>query len=213
MSLLGEKGTLVVPTHSFSLCNTDVPFSVSETPSETGPFTEFVRTQNGAVRQYHAFSSRVAVGYNAQQICGDCSLHAYGFETPFQRMTDADGLFVSMGMPASSSVSLVHQAEFLMGVPYRYTKEFVHPVIYNGTVVPAIFYLYVTYRDVDIKRDNNRRIFGHFSERYKLHEGRLGLTSIQSFSMREFMNSTTRLMRSDIYSWLSRQPKRRPYRN
>jgi len=108
--LLGEKGTLVVPTHSFSICNTDIPFSMSSTPSETGPFTEYVRNQKDAVRQYRAFSSSTAFGADSHEICGDCARHAYGHHTPFQRMVDADAVFVSIGMPASSAVSLVHQA-------------------------------------------------------------------------------------------------------
>jgi aminoglycoside 3-N-acetyltransferase len=213
MQLLGEKGTLVVPTHSFSICNTDIPFCMSSTPSESGGFTEYVRTRQDSVRQYHAFSSSTAIGHLAQQICGDCSSHAYGYHTPFQKMIDMDAIFVSVGMPAASSVSLVHQAEFVMGVPYRYTKEFEHPVDDNGSISRDIFYLFVTYKDVDIQRDGNLRIFDHFSNSYQLHECRLGLSGIQSFNMREFMDSTTKLMRDDIYCWLSHPPVKRPFRN
>ena len=211
--LLGEKGTLVVPTHSFSICNTDVPFSISSTPSETGPFTEYVRNQKGAVRQYHAFSSSTAIGAASQDICGDCARHVYGYHTPFQRMVDADAIFVSVGMPASSAVSLVHHAEFLMGVPYRYTKEFEHPVEKSGSVVRDVFYLYVIYGGIDIKRDRNVRIFSHFSEHYRLSEARLGLSGIQGFLMGEFMDATTSFMKDDIYAWLAERPNNRPYRN
>ena len=212
VDLLGEKGTLVVPTHSFSIANTDVPFCMSSTPSETGPFTEYVRTQEGAVRQYHAFSSSTAIGAFAQQLCNDCARHVYGCQTPFQRMIDADALFVSIGKPASSTVSLVHQAEFLMGVPYRYTKEFEHPVHSNDEIALDIFYLYVTYAGVDIKRDQNRRIFRYFTERYRLNEHLLGLSGIQSFNMKEFMDTTTLLLKDDIYAWLNQPPSKRPYR-
>ena len=210
--LLGDKGTLVVPTHSFSICNTDVPFSTAATPSETGPFTEYVRHRQRAVRQYHAFSSCTAIGARALEICGDCARHVYGYQTPFQRMIDADARFVSVGMPAPSTVSLVHQAEFLMGVPYRYTKEFEHPVDINGSIIRELFYLYVNYANVDIERDQNKRIFRYFSERYNLNEHCLGLSGIQSFSMIEFMDATTQLLKDNIYAWLSQPPATRPFR-
>lgn len=211
MELLGDSGTLVVPTHSFSLCNSSTPFCMTGTPSETGAFTEYVRTLPNAVRQYHAFSSRSAIGRQAMQICGECSSHAYGYHTPFQKMIASDGIFISIGMPATHSVSLVHQAEFVMGVPYRYTKEFEHPVLLDGKTFLDTFYLFVTHHDVDIDRDKNCRIFGRFSENYHLQHCQFGLSIAQSFRMRDFMESTTLLMRDDIYCWLKKPPVNRPY--
>lgn len=211
MELLGPQGTLVVPTHSFSICNTDTPFDRAHTPSETGALSEFIRTQDGAVRQDHAFSSRAALGHLASAICDDCSRHAYGDHTPFAHMLDADALFVAMAMPMARCISLVHQAEFRMGVPYRYTKEFLHPVLRDGATSMGSYYLYVTWHGTDIRRDKNKRIMAHFEASYTLHSADLGRSAMHSLSMREFMASTTGLMKRDIYAWLERPPENRPY--
>lgn len=210
--LLGEEGTLIVPTHSFSICNTDTPFDVEKTPSETGAFSEFVRRQPGAMRQYHAFSSRVALGAEAESICGDCSSHAYGHHSPFARMIERDALFISVGMPAAHSASIVHQAEFVMGVPYRFTKEFEHPVIEKGVMSKRVFYLYVIHHGVDVIRDKNRKIFAEFDRRFELKAETLGLGRMEAFGMRDFMTATTDLMRDDPYVWLESPPRERPYR-
>ncbi len=210
--LLGAEGTLVVPTHSFSICNTESAFDLEYTPSETGAFSEFVRCRPEAVRQFHAFSSRVALGAEAESICRHCSAHAYGHHSPFARMIERDALYVSVGMPAAHSASIVHQAEFAMGVPYRYTKEFEHPVIEQGVTSKRCFYLYVIHHGVDVVRDKNRKIFAEFDRRFDLKREPLGLGHVEAFSMCDFMTSTTELMRRDPYVWLERPPRERPYR-
>ena len=209
--LVGDTGTLVVPTHSFALCNTDKPFSLSETPSETGPFTEYIRNLPSAFRQNHPFSSCSAIGRNARFICTNNSKHVYGYQSPFDRMLRCNAKFLSLGMPVSRNASIVHHTEFLMGVPYRYSKEFCHPVEVNGQITHHYYYLYVTYMDCDIERDKNQKIFDHFLQTYAIKTQTLGLNSLSLFDMNEFVDSTTKLMAKDIYAWLKQPPKYRPF--
>lgn len=210
--LVGSDGTLVVPTHSFSLCNTDKPFSVRDTASETGPFSEFVRQSKGAVRQYHAFSSSCALGKSARFLCENNSRHVYGLHSPFARMLELDAKFVSVGMEARTNVSLVHHAEFMMGVPYRYTKEFVHPVQKENEITNELFYLHVIYRDMDVTRNRNKNIFEFFEQKYSLKRQALGLSQVQCFNMKEFLDSTSELLSKNVYAWLDQPPEKRPFR-
>jgi aminoglycoside 3-N-acetyltransferase len=213
VQVIGEKGTLVVPTHSFSLCNKDIAFDLAETKSEMGPFTEFVRNQPGSIRQFHPFSSRVAVGAKAEFICQNNSRHSYGKHTPFARMLECDAKFISIGIEPRNIVSLIHQCELEMGVPYRYTKEFMHPVIRNGVEMIEPFYHFVTYLKCDIERDKNKKFFERFTTNHKLHETNVGKGKIWSFSMREFYESSTALLCEDIYAWLANKPEKRPFQN
>lgn len=210
--LVGDSGTLIVPTHSFSLCNTDTVFDPHATPSETGPFTEFVRQQHGSVRQFHPFSSSTAIGAEAEAICTQNSRHAYGPESPFHRMVDRDALYVSVGMPMNKTISLVHHIEMVMGVPYRYAKEFVHPCLVDGAVRELEFYFYVTRRECDIVRDRNLFIMDEFKKRYKLHRSPVGRSHVEALSCLDFYRSTTRLFAKNIYCWLREPPVNRPYR-
>lgn len=212
MELLGPKGTLVVPTHSFSLCNTNIPFDLNATKSERGPFTEFVRQRPGSVRQFHPFSSLTAFGYQADEICRETSRHAYGVHSPFQRMIDSDALFISLGENVGNSIALVHHVEFMMGVPYRYTKEFVHPCIVDGAIHDELFYLYVLWHECDIERDRNRKVMEHFEKYHRINKVDLGRSYLYPLSMKKFFQRTTELFRDDIYSWLTVPPSRRPYR-
>ena len=155
-------GTLVVPTSSTNLCNTTIPFDINKTPSERGVLSEFIRQVPSAVRSFHPFYSYAAIGRDADQITSNVSRHAFGLETPKDRLIAADALCVSVGLPARLTCSTVHHVEMQMGVPYRYSKEYLHPVIRNQQISDEPYYMYVYYRDCDIKRNRNTKIFQEF---------------------------------------------------
>lgn len=210
--VIGENGTLVSPTHSFSLCNTDRVFDPLTTPSERGPLTEYLRTQSGSVRQFHPFASVTAWGAQAERICGGCTRHAYGPQTPFDRMIQRDAWFLSLGMPPQHTCSIVHHVEMLMGVPYRYTKEFMHPVQRDGVCTEEPFYQFVTYREADLVRDRNEKIFQHPRLQDNLRHRRVGLGQVWAYRMQAFHEAATDLLTRDIYTWLKQPPGSRPYR-
>lgn len=209
-SLIGVEGTLVVPTHSWSLCNTNKVFDLAKTPSESGIFTEYVRCLPGAIRQFHPFSSSTAYGAASNFICTNNSLHVYGLRSPFSRMIEADAIHVSVGMPVNKTISLVHHVELMMGVPYRYTKEFSHPCMVDGEIALKEFYLYVKRRDVDTKRvKRNMHIMEFFATKHEIKSSRLGRSSIHSVEQRELFDSTAELFSKNIYAWLDSPPKNR----
>lgn len=209
--LMGSSGTLVVPTHSFSLANTSKTFDYNCTPSETGPFSEFVRKLPGAVRQLHPFSSSTAIGFRAKEMCGSCTRHVYGWGSPFHKMVESDAIFVSVGKDINETISLVHHAEFMMGVPYRYTKEFSVNCRKENNLTKECFYLHVLYKECDIVRDRNEKITQTFLESNQVLSSALGRSNIFSLSMKDFFNHTVSLMSDDLYVWLKHPPEKRPY--
>ena len=210
--ILGPDGTLMVPTHTWSLCNTNKLFDLSSTPSETGPFTEYVRLQKEAVRQFHPFSSTTALGKDAKELCLHTSKHVYGAESPFQRMIDSDALYISVGQDMALSISLVHQIEFVMGVPYRYVKEFSHPCLINNVVEDRDFYLHVIRKDLEIQRDKNKKIMSRFRQVGHMARASLGRSFLEGLSAAEFYKIITKEFSKDIYYWLENPPSSRPYR-
>lgn len=205
--LIGESGTLIVPTHSWSLCNTNIPFDINKTESETGAFTEFVRNQKGAVRQFHPFSSSTALGRSSNYYCTNNSSHVYGVCSPFQRMIDADALYVSVGLPLERTISLVHHVELVMGVPYRYVKEFLHPCVVENKIIIKPFYLYVTNNKCGLIRDKNKKIMQNFREKYQVKKQILGRSFVEALGTQDFYQETTKLFSKDIFSWLKEPPE------
>lgn len=211
-AVVGSQGTVVVPTHSFHLCNTDQVFDLAATPSGRGAFTEHVRTQPGAVRQFHPFASVTALGHHAEMICGKTARHAYGPNTPYERLLELNAWGVSIGMPARLTCSVIHHLEQVMAVPYRYTKEFIHPVLRDGGIKAEPFYLYVLYRECEIDRDRNEKLFRHPKLAAEVRAADLGMGQISGYRMPILRDAAVELMTGDIYSWLKHPPATRPYR-
>ena len=207
-----NKGTLVVSTASTSLCNSDRPFDLDKTPSEQGVLTEYIRQRTGSIRSFHPFMSYSAIGKHAKAICEDVSRHSYGPETPKARMLDLDTLYVSIGLHPRLTCTTIHHIELIMGAPYRYTKEFLHPVVRNGKIRCECFYLYVWYKECNLKKNRNIKIFNNFRQSGdEIKEEMLGRGKVYSYSMNDFYKRTTKLLSKDIYAWLDRIPENKPY--
>ncbi len=207
-----NKGTIVVSTSSTYLCNTKEPFDPRTTKSERGVLTEYIRTREGAVRSFHPFTSYAAIGREAREMCSDVSRHAYGPQTPKARLLERETLCVSMGLPPRLTTSLVHHVEMIMGVPYRYTKEFIHPVVRGQDIAEEPFYLFVYYRECAIKRNRNVKIFERFLQKgHRIAESKLGKGLLYAYSLNDFYRWTIEAFKEDIYIWLDEPPRVRPY--
>jgi aminoglycoside 3-N-acetyltransferase len=213
--LLGAEGTLFVPTSSLDLCNTDTVFDLETTPSfQMGAFSEFVRKHEGAVRSFHPFWSVAGLGPAARPMLSDISRHAYGWNSVFQRFVEADVLGVAVGKHPRLAVPVIHHIETVAGVPYRYNKEFDHPVRRDGKVAREPFYLSVLWRDCEFVRDANRTIFEHFTATNgPMREATIGRGRSWSYSHRAFFDTTTRLLAKHPYAWLERPPEFGPWQS
>ena len=211
-TVMPAGGTIVVPTHSHNLCNTEVTFDLAATPSfERGVFSEYVRLQPGAHRSFHPFNSYAAVGPQAEPLTAAVSRHGYGPETPEARLIDANALSILIGLGPNITTT-IHHIEHVMGVPYRYTKEFVHPVVRSGEVVREPFYMYVTYRGLDLVRSRNKSLFASLDGQLEVRQHQLGRQGqLHSFGMREFYRHATKAYAHDIYEWCATPPTVRPY--
>ena len=144
---IGAEGTIFSPAASMNLCNKDIPFDIDLTPShEMGSFAEYIRKLPQSIRSLHPFWSIVGIGPQAK-ILEKVSRHAYGAGSPWSHFLDLDTTQVNMGVDPARAVTLIHHIETIVGVPYRYTKEFVHPIVYGEEIKYEPFYQSVFYID------------------------------------------------------------------
>lgn len=209
---LGE-GTIVVQTNSTNICNTDIPYDKATTPSMRGVLTEYIRKQDGALRSWHPFMSYAAIGADAEYICENVSRHSFGLETPKARLLDKDAICLSIGLEPRKTCTYVHHMEMLMGVPYRYTKEFLHPIVQpDGSIEKELFYMFVWYRGMDLNRDGNVKLMKYCREHgMEFREADLGRGKVYAYNCNEFCRHVSGFLREDIYGWTSEPPTTRPY--
>jgi aminoglycoside 3-N-acetyltransferase len=211
--VVGDDGTIVVSTASLNLCNTSEPFDPAMTPSfERGIFSEYVRALPDARRSFHPFVSYAAVGGRADEVTDGASRHGYGPETPEARLINLNATILIIGAPLRTCTA-IHHAEQVMGVPYRYSKEFIHPVVRDGDVRDEPFYLYVRYGETDIGRDGNRTLFERLDGRLKVRQAPIGRGVAYAYGLADFFHETTRLMADDIYLYCGTAPVQRPWQH
>ena len=209
----GVSGTIAFPTHSFNLVKSKKPFIPNKTVSETGALTECLRKKKGSVRQLHPYSSTTAIGKHANYICSNNSPHVYGPDSPFDRLIKLNAKFIGFGINHGITASQVHHAEFMMNVPYRYTKEFFHTIKTKKGFAKKFFYMHVIYKNLtNWERDRNKVFFKKFLKKNKIVFKKIGKSYIYIYSLTKFYNTSIECLKKDIYCWLPKKPKARDKR-
>lgn len=208
----GKDLTIVVPTFSQKLANTEIPFEPEKTPTELGVFPNYILHKNESVRSFHPFTSFAAIGEKAEFICGGKTKFPYGIDSPYDRiLTLKNPSAISIGLEPRLTCSLVHHAEFNMHVPYRYIKEFDHPVKIADSIELERFYMHVVYRGLNEKRNLNKKFFENYEKSNEIKSRTLGKSYIYSYDMRALYESVITILKEDIYSWMTEEPENKPY--
>ena len=208
--IIGTQGTIVVPTFTLSYCSSNKIFDSLNSPSEMGILSEYIRKQKNSIRSNHCLTSYSAIGKMAKKICLNASHLAYGPNSPMDRMIKYNTWFLSIGLKPHDTCSTVHQTELVMGVPYRYIKEF---TIFENAPT-GIFskksYMHVRYNSSDLNKDK-RSLFEYFKERHKVLKSSVGRGFIWGYSMTDFYNSSLDYFSNNPYAILSKEPNIKPY--
>lgn len=120
-SVIGDGGTFVVPTFSYSFCD-GKPFDVRTTPGQCGMLSECVRQDADAVRSTDPNFSVAAVGRLAETLCRAVGPHPFGPDSFWDRFLKHDGRFVNFNF--DSGTTFMHYVERELQVPYRWDKSF-----------------------------------------------------------------------------------------
>ena len=123
LHVLGEEGTLIMPTFNFDFCKGE-PWDVRETPSHMGIITELVRQDERSCRVFHPIYSFAIIGKHAQALCAHRYKSSYGPDSIFGKLRQLDGKIMIVGLDYTNSMTFFHHVEELEGVDYRYMKAF-----------------------------------------------------------------------------------------
>ena len=208
-----NKGTIIVSTASTYLCNTNRIFDLKNTKSERGIFSNYVLGLKKSVRSVHPFLSHTAVGKHAKYVCSKNTKHAYGPNTPKDRMLNINTKYVSIGLPPRLTCSYIHHVEMMMGVPYRYTKEFKSKIKIRNKIKNDLYYIYVCYSNMNLERDFQKKLFEYCKvNNLRIKNTNLGDGKIYLYDCNEFVYYSIEFLSKDIYDWCKKIPTKKPYR-
>lgn len=120
---VGPAGTLLLPLFNFDFAK-GIPFDIRSTPSRMGALTEMGRLWPGAVRTGHPIYSFAAIGQRAELFRDVANRSGYGLDSPFAMIREMNGQIGVIDLPDQESMTFYHHVEEMLGVSYRYHKEF-----------------------------------------------------------------------------------------
>ena len=155
--VIGDAGTLVVPTFSYSFCWNKV-FDKEKTPGICGIFSEMVRMDPQSLRSDDANFSIATIGKNAEYFTKDTSAHSFGEKSFWKRFLKCDGKFCNFNYDSAST--FIHYVEKLIDVEYRYDKIFPGKFVSSSKEIDGTFYHFV----YDLDKSENSPDFTKFDK-------------------------------------------------
>ena len=132
---LGASGTILAPTYSYtfgkSRANELALFDPGSTPSETGPFPEYLRKQPGVRRSLDPMVSVSGIGPACEDLMAGLPRTSYGAGCIFDRLTHTKAKCCNIGL-GPNWTPFIHYADWLAKVPFRYDKLFVGNMMINN---------------------------------------------------------------------------------
>ena len=154
--VIGDDGTIVVPTYTGQVGRFGVPFVLESTPSLTGIFAEYIREKKYSIRSIHPLNSISAIGKNKEFICSNNSTSAFGWDSPFHRLHNLDTKILSLGLSSAYAMANTHYIEAMSGLPYIYNKLLdVHPEV-KGKILKNAYSCSARHLNIDFEYDYTR---------------------------------------------------------
>ncbi len=152
ISVIGNGGTIVVPTFTTFLGRSGEAFFLETTPTDTGIFSEYIRQREDSIRSLHPLHSVAATGAKSREICEKISPNSYSIASPSYRLYQIGAKAITLGAKRAYS-GWVHLLEAMHGLPYIYNKLLDIDVYAKDQKVKCDFFAPVRYLDFNIEYD------------------------------------------------------------
>jgi len=161
LSVIGEGGTLIVPTLTYRDVSVENPvFDYLNTPSCVGAVSEYVRLMKGSIRSIHPTHSCSTIGRLAEEYVRghENDRTPIGENSPFRKLMQNGGKILMLGCGMSPNTSM-HGVEEIYGVSYLLPKI---PSPYT-VILPDRSYTIDFYRH-HIKQNGYEQRYGRLAE-------------------------------------------------
>lgn len=121
--VIGENGTLLLPTFSFEFSNKKV-YDYRNTKGTTGILGNIALGRPDFLRTQHPMHSFAVWGAEQEILFHMDNKHAFGTDSPFGYCMEKGVKQVILGTDYVHALAFIHYAEYMCNVPYRFSKSF-----------------------------------------------------------------------------------------
>ncbi|WP_165791351.1 AAC(3) family N-acetyltransferase [Aeromonas jandaei] len=180
---LGDEGTLLVPTFTYSLTR-KVCFDRATSPSEVGLMTELFRTLPDVGRTRDPIFSMAVWGAGGDEIITAGGHDCFGQDSPFAWLAAHDGWIAGFACHPDR-ITFTHYVEQQLGVDYRFMKRVEGEVCEGGAVRPWYCDYFVRRLDLASEIDLSRLVEALKSQN-KWHQGLFGRLPVWAVRCADF---------------------------
>lgn len=160
ISKIGESGTLLIPTFNWSFCKGDM-FDYHRTPSKTGALGNRALKRPDFTRTKHPLYSFAVWGNEKEYLAEIDPKASFGEGTIFDFLYKKKAKALVISLPPLAGLTFIHHIEKMVGVPYRYEKDFTASYkASDGIVSEKTYSMYVRDLDMDPRHINRFALLG-----------------------------------------------------
>jgi aminoglycoside 3-N-acetyltransferase len=137
LDAIGEEGTLVVPTFTYSATKGEV-YNVEETKSDVGLLTEIFRKRPGVIRTLNPVFSVAVTGAGAKAFADAAIDDSFGENTSFGLLYQLNAWIITLGC-SLDRVTFIHYVDQMAKVDYRYFKTFPATIVNGSEMIQEDF--------------------------------------------------------------------------
>lgn len=153
---IGDEGTLIFPTYNWGFCKGET-FDYANTISQTGTLTNIALKRDDFIRSKHPIYSVVVKGKYANKLYSLDYKESFGANSIFEFLHQNNGKMLLIDIDYNKCFTYVHYVEKMIGVNYRYEKDFTSKYIDElGEEDIKTYSMYVRDLDLNFVNDINR---------------------------------------------------------
>jgi aminoglycoside 3-N-acetyltransferase len=205
LNVLGESGTLIVPTFNWDFCK-GKPYSHERTRSQVGMFTNNVLFDERSIRSFHPIYSFAAIGPATRDLFSNISKSSFGENSVFHRLHKINAKIIFFNV-SFEKCTFLHYVEQSKGISYRFLKQFTGNVTIGDKEYIDSYDFYARYLDRDI-HPYFKRLSDKLLSIKKINESTLnGKYPILLSRCDDIFNYGMKGMESDPYYLIENPPK------
>ena len=212
INVLGESGTLIVPTFNWDFCKGKTYFHKT-TPSQVGMFSNKVLFDKDSIRSLHPIYSFAGIGSSAKDLFSNISKSSYGNNSVFHKLHQKNAKIISFCIDTNNmgngyTTTFIHYVEQKKSIDYRFIKHFSGTVNLEEIEYDDIFDLFVRFEDDPVQLDG-KKILHNLQHARKLRRVFIkDKYPISQISCNDLYDEIMKMLDKDPHSLLQYLPKR-----